>query len=155
MIRELCKQLAALSAVCTSVLIVSPETEIKKYVRLACSLCAVSLIISFLPFTAGSLSPDGISVSIPDLTDEAKEMVVRQTASDISAAVCDLAHEKYGIGYEDVKAGLEYTQSGDGTVRIQKVRITLYGIEHSIHTSALKASVKDMLAADCEITVEE
>ena len=72
MIRSLFTQLAVLSAVCTAVLILCPGDEIKKYVRFACTLCALSVIISFIPF-AKEINLDGQteSVSVTDMPEKA------------------------------------------------------------------------------------
>ena len=80
MIRTVLSQLAVLSAVCTAVLIVCPDGSLKKYVRFSCSLCALSLLISALP--VGTRLPElgTQSVSVADMTDQARLMIADQTA---------------------------------------------------------------------------
>ena len=154
MIRSLLSQLAVLSAICTCVLIICPETAVKKYVKLACSLCALSLILSFLPFSPDILL-SGEDVSVTDLTDEARRMIKEQTASRICGAVYDLAYDKYGINNDGISVSVSYAERGDGVTVLTGARIELNGIKYAVFTVPLKNSVSELLGIPCEAVVNE
>ena len=155
MIRGLLSQLAALAAICTCVLIICPETALKKYVKLACSLCALSLIISFLPFDVSTPELDGVSVSVTDLTDDARRMITEQTAKRVSDAVYELAYTKYGIEKDGISVNVKYGEREDGAVELTKADIELYGIKYAVFTVPLKNSVAELLGIPCEVVMNE
>ncbi|MBQ7700272.1 MAG: hypothetical protein IJT49_08035 [Clostridia bacterium] len=155
MIRALITQLAVISAVCTCVLIICPESAVKKYVKLACSLCVLSLIISFLPFKTDIYQAEGVSVSVTDMTDEAKRMIKEQTASRICGAVYELAYGKYGIEKDGISVSVSYTEREDGVTELTKAEIELNGIKYAVFTVPLKNSVSDLIGIPCEVVVNE
>ena len=155
MIRSLISQLAVLSAVCASVLVICPDTAVKKYVKLACSLCVLSLLISFLPFDFGVPEIGIVSVSVTDLSNDAKRMIAEQTAARVSEAVRELAYDKYGIDGNDIKINISYKERDDGVAELTKAKIELYGLEYSLFTVELKNSVKELLGIPCEVVIIE
>lgn len=154
MIRSLLSQLAVLSALCTCVLIICPESSVKKYVKLACSLCALSLIISFLPFSP-DISLAGEDVSVTDLTDEAKRMIKEQTAERICGAVYELAYGKYGINKDGISVSVSYAEREDGVTELTGARVELNGIKYAVFTVPLKNSVSELLGIPVEVVVNE
>lgn len=155
MIRELISQLAVLSAVCTCVLIICPDTAFKKYVRLACSLCVLSIIISFLPFDMTSYDTADISVPVTDLTDEAERLITEQTAKRISEAIYELAYTKYGIERDGISADVSYGKRQDGETELTGAKIQLNGIRYAVYTVPLKNSVSELLGIPCEVIINE
>ena len=155
MIRSLLSQLAVLSALCTCVLIICPETAVKKYVKLACVLSVLSLIISFLPFSPDISFDEDTSVSVSDMTNEVSRMIKEQTASRICGAVYDLAYDKYGIDKDGISVSVSYAERDDGVTELTAARIDMAGIKYSVFTVPLKNSVSDLLGIPCEVVVNE
>ena len=154
-LRNLLAQLAALGVICSCVLIICPESAVKKYVKLACALCALSLIISFMPFSADVSLPDGVSVSVSDMTNEAENMIKEQTAARICDAIYELAYTKYGITKEYITASVSYGEREDGVTELEKARIELTDLKNSVYTVPLKNSVSDLLGIPCEVVMNE
>ena len=154
-LRNLLAQLAALGVICSCVLIICPESAVKKYVRLACALCALSLIISYLPFGSDVSLPDGAGVSVSDITAEAEKMIKEQTAARICDAIYELAYTKYGIKRECITASVSYAEREDGVTELKKARIDLTDLKNSVYTVPLKNSVSDLLGIPCEVMMNE
>lgn len=155
MIRDLLTQLAVLSAVCTCVLIICPGSTVKRYVKLSCSLCVLSLIISFIPFNTDISLSNNTAVSVTDLTEEARNMIKEQTASHVCDAVYELAYDKYGIDKGGIFVSVSYSERGDGVTEFTKAEIELSGIKYAVLTVPLKNSVSDLLGIPCEVVVNE
>ncbi len=155
MIRSLLSQLAVLAAICSCVLIICPETALKKYVKLACSLCALSLILSFLPFHINDLESENVSVSVADLTEDAKRMITEQTAKRVCDAVYELAYTKYGMEKDGISVNVSYGEREDGVTELKKADIELYGIKYAVFTVPLKNSVSELLNIPCEVVIKE
>ena len=155
MIRSLLSQLAVLAAICTCVLIICPETAVKKYVKLACLLCVLSLIVSFLPLDVNAPEFDGVSVSVTDLTEDAKRMIKEQTVKRISDAVYELAYTKYGIDNGGISVDVSYGEREDGVTELKTVSIELSGIKYAVFTVPLKNSVSELLGIPCEVMINE
>ncbi|MBO4423331.1 MAG: hypothetical protein J5879_07815 [Clostridia bacterium] len=154
MIRQLLSQLAVLSVIGTSLLLICPGEQIKKYFRFAVSLCVLSVIVSALPLGADVTFPDGAAASVSDLSDQARELVVTQTLKRIEDAVTQLAAEKYGVDGKDIKVSAEYGGETDN-VKILGVRIELEGLRYSLVTAKLKNSVSEMLDCPCRVVINE
>ncbi len=152
MIRTVLSQLAVLSAVCTAVLIVCPDGSLKKYVRFSCSLCALSLLISALP--VGTRLPElgTQSVSVADMTDQARLMIADQTAERLKEAVISLCETKYGVTPEEVN--IDISDNENGSLELKGVRIRLGGLKYAVLTVPVKNSVNELLCAPCEVTAE-
>lgn len=154
MIRQLLSQLSVLSAVCTATLIICPGDAMKKYVRFACSLCVLSVILSFIPFNSDIPHIDGNQVQITDMTDKAAEMTVKYTVNNLENAVVDLAYEKHGIKSEDINVSVSYDNDG-GYVRLTGVKIRLDGLKYAVYTVNLKNEVSELLGVPCEVVIAE
>lgn len=154
MIRQLLSQLAVLSAVCTATLIICPGDAMKKYVRFACSLCVLSVVLSFIPFNSDIPQIDGGQVKITDMTDKAAEMTVKYTVNNLENAVVDLAYEKHGIKAEDINVSVSYDNDG-GYVRLTGVKIRLDGLKYAVYTVSLKNEVSELLGVPCEVVIAE
>ena len=155
MIRQLLSQLAVLSAVCTVTLIICPGAELKKYVRFACVLCALSVIISFLPFSGKPPDTEAEAVSVTDMTEEAAKLIAEQTVSHLEQAVVDLAKEKHGIDKEDINVKITYSSEDGQTMRLKTVTAELKGLKYAVYTVSLKNEVKELLSLPCEVVISE
>ena len=154
MIRNLLSQLAVLSAVCTATLIICPGDAVKKYVRFACSLCVLSVVLSFIPFSSDIPQIDGDQVQITDMTDKAAEMTVKYTVKNLENAVTELANEKHGIKAEDINVSVAYDNDG-GYVRLTGVNVQLDGLKYAVYTVSLKNEVSELIGVPCEVVIAE
>lgn len=154
MISRLLSQLAVLSAICTAVLMICPGDAIKKYVRFACSLCVLSVILSFLPFDTSVPQIDSAEVQITDMTDKAAELTVKLTVSSLENAVADLAYQKHNVPKDDIKVSVSYDNDGK-TIRLTGVKTELKGLKYAVYTVSLKNDVSELLGVPCEVVIEE
>ena len=153
--RELVSTLAALAAVCTAVLAVCPEGELKKYIKLCCSLCAVSVFVSFLP---GAVSISGVAVegyTVEDISDDAVQMVIDRTLYNVEQAVADAANARYGIRREDISVKAVADRSELQNIKLVKIKCDLYGISNSVYVKSLENYVSDRFGCDCEVEFKE
>lgn len=155
MIRELLSQLAVLAAICACVLFICPDTAVKKYVKLACSLCVLSLIISFLPFHTEVGLPGAENVSVTDLTDDAKRMIKEQTAKRLCGAVYEMAYVKYGVEKDGVTVTVGYGDREDGETELTNAVVEINDIKYAVFSVPLKNSVSELLGIPCEVVVNE
>lgn len=155
MIRQLFSQLAALAAVCTVTLMICPETEMKKYVRFACVLCAVSVVVSFLPFSKDLPVLDKSTADVADMTDKAAEMIVKETVSRLEDAVTELAYRRHGIDKDDITAVISYRRGDGGITELDGVNVTLKGLKYAVYTVSLKNEVKELFDIPCEVVISE
>ena len=151
MIRRLLSGLAVMSALCSCVLAVCPGDGIKKYLRFCCCLCALSFIVSFLPLQTGIPDVMHEAPQVADLTADAMKLVKDETAARIRAAVAELAYERYGVAEDDIKVEIEC--EGDAEVRINAVRIELYGLKYAFVVTELKNRVAGLLGVGCEVEI--
>ena len=156
MIRSLFSELAVLSAVCTAVLLICPGAEIKKYVRFAYALCALSVIISFLPFVKEmNFTEQTESISVTDMTDKAADLIAKETVSRLENAVFDLASQRHGIEKGDMSVKINYDGGENRTVSLESVKIELNGLKYAVYTVSLKNEVRELLGIPCEVVIAD
>ena len=149
--RSLFALLAALAAICTAVLAVCPEGDLKKYVKLCCALCAVSAIASFLPGSA-SLSDIGFTeAAVEDLSGEAAQMVIERTLHGIEEAVYSAAEQKYGVTRDDLTVSVTADSSDPQNVRLLSVNCGLKGLKNAVIMKSLENYVADRFGCECSV----
>lgn len=153
--RELISSLAVLAVVCTAVLAVCPEGELKKYIKLCCSLCAVSVFVSSLP---GAVMISGFGADeykVEDLSDQAVRMVIDRTLSNVEEAVYEAAEGKYGIKRSDLTVVASADASDLTNVKLDGIKCELYGLQNSVYVNSLENYIADRFGCYCEVRFKE
>lgn len=154
MIRTVLTSLSVLAAVCTCILTLCPDDQMKKYVRFCCALCVLSVLIPRSGVGIPELPELPGRAEITDMTDRVAMLTVNETLSRIKAATEEMIEQKHNVVPGDVSVTL-IAEDGDGGVRIVRASVTLYGLGYSFKTTGIKKDVAELLGVPCEVTVDE
>jgi hypothetical protein len=153
--RELFSVIAALAAVCTAVHAVCPEGEIKKYIRLCCVLCAVTVLASFLPERI-NLPDTGLpAYAVEDISAEAACMVIDRALSNIEDAVYDAAKQKYGVERDDLSVEAVADRSDTSSVKLVMIKCRISGLKNTVIMKSLENFIADRFGCGCEVEYTE
>ena len=147
--------LAALAVVCTAVLAVSPEGELKKYVKLCCALCAVSVFVSLLPLSPSSYGTGFEAYEVEDLSGEAVRLTVERTLSNVEEAVYSAAEQKYGIKKDGLTVKAEADMSDIQNVKLTVIKCEVRGLQYAIYMKSLQNYISDSFGCVCEVRYAE
>ena len=153
--RTLFTLLAALSAICTAALVICPEGEIKKYVKLCCALCAAAAFVSFLPGSVTASDPGFTEFTVEDISAEAAQMVIERTLGGIEEAVYSAAEQKYGIARSDLTVKAVADSSDLQNIKLVSVNCELKGLKNAIMMKSLQNYVADRFACECKVEFTE
>lgn len=133
----------------------SPEGEMKKYIRYICLLCTAAAICIPTVQVIG-----GISGYISDIGDDAayetgenhdaEGILIERTRKNIAASVRNYVCEKYGIERESVSVGVTLDGSDTSSVEIKKLTLTL---PKSAPAEKIKAELDEMFLHKTEIEI--
>ena len=154
MIRTVLSSLSVLAAVCTCVLTLCPDDQMKRYIRFCCALCVLSVLLPAPGTGLPELPEFRGRIEISDMTDRIASLTADETVRRLEKAVKDMLEQKHGVGGNDVSVTVT-AEEADGAVRLRSVSVTLYGLGYSLKTTGIKKDAADLLGVPCEVTVDE
>lgn len=133
----------------------SPEGEMKKYIRYICLLCTAAAICIPTVQVIG-----GISGYIADIGDgtayetgedpDAEGILIEQTRKNIAASLRNYISEKYGIAKESISVDVTLDGSDTSSVEIKKLTLTL---PKNAPAEKIKAELDEMFLHKTEIEI--
>lgn len=133
-------------------MLLSPEGKLKKYVSLACSLCVVAVLFTFLP--SGNIEFDIASpVTVTDSSKQAREEIIQRTIEGICAGIKKDLMNRYKIDEEDISIRCNYTDGEE--IEINGYYIELRGAGNILKTSRIQYHVSENYGAECTVVYIE
>ncbi|MGM9664654.1 MAG: stage III sporulation protein AF [Eubacteriales bacterium] len=134
----------------------SPEGEMKKYIRYICLLCTAAAIC--IP---GVKIIGGLSGYVADIKSgavyetggqaDAEKILIEQTRQNIASSVRNYLCEKYGYEKDSVCVEVLLDESDISAVEIKKLTVTL---PSDAKAEKIKADLEEMFLGKTEIAVE-
>lgn len=133
----------------------SPEGEIKKYIRYICLMCtAAAICIPTVRVIGGIFENiddiDGMEFCVSSENVNAEAMLIEQTRKNISASICDYICEKYALQKDEVSVDVLLDIEDTADVEIKKLILTL---PERAPAKAIKAELDEMLLYKTEIEI--
>ncbi len=149
------------------VCIISPDSAIKKHLKLVCALCLLCVMIApisnFINNIRDFFDTDGSQIfgetdeGVRDTYESIYDRYLEGGYSDnIGETVKDILYEKTGISKENCRVNVQFSdKNGDGVREPSKITVILSGSDIFRDPEQINALIAGIFGCECECAIDQ